>query len=139
MDLGLTQGVVARQLGVDPVTILNWEKNKTEPGAAHMRAVSEFLGYFPGAVSADLPSRIRAARHVLGLSQEKLAERLGISDSTVRKWERGRKRLYPRLLQLFQRVIEDSRLDEVARLPLAEQHPTRNPDSLLPRLAGQLE
>ncbi len=33
---------------------------------------------------------LRAARHELGLSQEKLAQTLGISVTTINRYERGR-------------------------------------------------
>ena len=31
LDLGLSQVAMARQLGVDPWTLLNWEKGRTQP------------------------------------------------------------------------------------------------------------
>ena len=37
----------------------------------------------------DLGARIRAARQAAGLSQEKLAERLGLTRQAVTKWETG--------------------------------------------------
>ena len=37
----------------------------------------------------DLGARIRAARQAAGLSQEKLAERLGLTRQAVIKWETG--------------------------------------------------
>jgi transcriptional regulator with XRE-family HTH domain len=95
---------------VDPSTILNWEKNKTQPGPAQLRSVCQFLGYFPDAVPAELPGRIRAARQFLGLTQVDLAQRLGVDPSTVQKWEHGRKRPYPRLARLFEGFLEQSGL-----------------------------
>lgn len=35
------------------------------------------------------PTRIRAARHLVGLSPKAFAESIGKSDQTVRNWERG--------------------------------------------------
>ena len=37
----------------------------------------------------DLGARIRAARQAAGLSQEKLAEQLGLTRQAVTKWETG--------------------------------------------------
>ena len=35
----------------------------------------------------DMSGRIKERRRAVGLSQKQLAERLGISDMTVRRWE----------------------------------------------------
>ncbi|MBK8178527.1 MAG: helix-turn-helix domain-containing protein [Planctomycetes bacterium] len=114
MDRGLSQSAMARLLGVDAATILNWERNKTQPGPARLRSLCQFLGYFPEAIPTDLPSRIRAARHLLGLNQDQLAERLGVNPSTVQKWEHGRKRPYPRFVRLFEDLVEQSGLPKYA-------------------------
>lgn len=38
----------------------------------------------------DIPERLRELRRDFGLSQEKLAQDLGIAVFTIQKWERGR-------------------------------------------------
>ena len=37
----------------------------------------------------DLPRRIKSIRQQLGLSQEELAQKLGVSFSSVNRWENG--------------------------------------------------
>ena len=37
----------------------------------------------------DFPAILRATRAALNLTQEQLAERLGVSFATVNRWERG--------------------------------------------------
>ena len=37
------------------------------------------------------PSEVRKARETLGLSQDKFADTLGVSASTLRKWEQGQR------------------------------------------------
>src|SRR5687768_12538974 len=49
----LSQGTVAQSLGVDAWTVLNWELNKTRPGAKHLGRITKFLGYFPLRAVAD--------------------------------------------------------------------------------------
>ncbi|MBI5431912.1 MAG: helix-turn-helix domain-containing protein [Planctomycetes bacterium] len=63
------------------------------------------VGYHPRLFGSDLSSRIRAARGIRGLTTEQPAEELGLDPSTVRKWERGRKRPYPRLTRIFEAFV----------------------------------
>ncbi|MEB3884789.1 helix-turn-helix domain-containing protein [Lyngbya sp. CCY1209] len=37
----------------------------------------------------DIPTLLRTVRHELGLSQSKLAQRLGVSSQTINRWENG--------------------------------------------------
>jgi putative transcriptional regulator len=37
----------------------------------------------------DLPKRIKSIRQQLGLSQEELAQKLGVSFTSVNRWENG--------------------------------------------------
>lgn len=43
MDLGMSKAELARGLGVDPWTVLNWEKSRTQPAAKHLSRIWEFL------------------------------------------------------------------------------------------------
>ncbi|MGC9524192.1 MAG: helix-turn-helix domain-containing protein [Limnospira sp.] len=40
----------------------------------------------------DIPTLLRTVRHELGLSQSKLAQRLGVSSQTINRWENGHSR-----------------------------------------------
>jgi len=44
LDLGLRQKDVAEQLGVDEMTINNWERHRTRPIGRLLPAISRFLG-----------------------------------------------------------------------------------------------
>lgn len=47
------------------------------------------------------PAELRAAREALGLSQRALAERLGVPQATVSRWETGQHPIqHPRILRL---------------------------------------
>jgi DNA-binding transcriptional regulator YiaG len=48
-----------------------------------------FLGHNPLPEGGDLIGKLKRLRGTLGLSQEKLAQKLGIDESTVAGWERG--------------------------------------------------
>jgi len=44
LELGLLQKEAARQLGVNPWTVLNWERGHTEPPVSAMPDIFQFLG-----------------------------------------------------------------------------------------------
>lgn len=54
--------------------------------ASHLRSFREFL---PCLATVDLGDRIRTGREAAGLSQEELAEKVGVTGRTVSNWERG--------------------------------------------------
>ena len=52
------------------------------------------------------PEEIRAARERLGMSQGRIAQRLGVDRGTWHRWERGRQAIrYPRILGLALRAL----------------------------------
>jgi transcriptional regulator with XRE-family HTH domain len=109
MDLGLSQPRVAERLGVAPETVLHWELNQTQPGVRHVRAVSEFLEYFPIPASANLPDQLVATRRRLGLTQRGLALRLRVDPSTILRWEHGKGRPPPTLGCRLQQLVQEDR------------------------------
>jgi transcriptional regulator with XRE-family HTH domain len=101
MDLGLSQLQLAERLEVAQETILNWELNRTRPGAKTMPQISEFLGGFRSELGRDLASRLRAVRDHLGVTQVELAELLHVDPSTILRWEHGEGRPPSNLGQLL--------------------------------------
>lgn len=64
------------------------------------------MGYTGGMDNADAAA-IKAMRGRLGLSQQQLAERLGVYQATVSDWERGRKGIrHGRILALALWALE---------------------------------
>lgn len=95
MDRGLLQREVAEELGVHPDTVKNWENGRTEPSLRAVPKILKFLGGFT-LKSPDFDENfsgwLTLARRKLGLSQRELADRLGVTEKTVRGWERGKHR-----------------------------------------------
>ena len=89
LDLELLQKQVAEQIGVNGATITNWERNESTPIVRYMPAINRFLGYDPTPAASTLPERLAAIRRELGLTQRKMAERLGVDPSTLQGWEAG--------------------------------------------------
>jgi transcriptional regulator with XRE-family HTH domain len=105
IELGLLQREVADLLGADPQSVNAWERNYRQPVLHRLPAITAFFGYELEAPPADAPHNLRIAskRRRLGLSQRALAERLGLDEGTVRKWERGGLRKLDRRVQ---RILE---------------------------------
>lgn len=63
------------------------------------------------ASSSELPviaGRIRLLRERLGLTQEKLAARLGVAFPTVNRWENGRTQPSPLALRQIEALVEQA-------------------------------
>jgi transcriptional regulator with XRE-family HTH domain len=88
LDLGLPQKDVAERIGADVASICNWESNCIQPMVHCLAAVIGFLGYNPLPEADDLIGKFKRLRISLGLTQEQLAQKLGIDESTIAGWER---------------------------------------------------
>jgi transcriptional regulator with XRE-family HTH domain len=89
MDLKLLQKQVANQIGVHEQTITTWERNATSPEIRYIPAILNFLGYNPIPKAQTLPEQLVGMRKMLGLSQQKMAEKLGVDPATIKDWEAG--------------------------------------------------
>jgi DNA-binding transcriptional regulator YiaG len=89
LDLGLLQKQAAEQIGVDTASIGNWESNEVQPMVHCLPQILAFLGHNPLPEAGDLVGKFKRIRCILGLTQEQLAHKLGIDESTIEGWERG--------------------------------------------------
>jgi DNA-binding XRE family transcriptional regulator len=89
LDLSLLQKEAAEQIGVDTASIGNWESNVVQPMVHCLPGIIAFLGHNPLPEAADLIGKMKRLRCTLGLSQEQVAQKLGIDESTIAGWERG--------------------------------------------------
>ncbi|RLG05747.1 MAG: transcriptional regulator [Thaumarchaeota archaeon] len=106
LELGLLQKDVAKILGVSQDTIYNWENNRTSPSLRSIPKIIEFLGYIPYDIQGLSPGEeLRLLRRILGLSQEKLAKKLGIDPSTLWRWEKGKRKPPGDILENLKRAI----------------------------------
>jgi len=76
-------------LGVSIKTVLNWEKNITEPHVQAYPAIMEFLGYCPVQYAQSPGERIRLHRIHQGQTIFDFANIIGVDECTLRKWERS--------------------------------------------------
>ena len=84
----LTKRQLSLNLNVSDVTIYLWERNRVEPSLAQIPKIIEFLGRDPFEKRTEnLGERMREYRRIHGLTQKKLAEQLGVDETTVAGWE----------------------------------------------------
>ena len=90
-DLGLFQRQAAEQIGVDETAFFHWESNTTRPALRLLPSIILFLRYnpLPKPILAvlTLAEKLVLCGKILGLSQVKLARKLGVNESTLRDWE----------------------------------------------------
>ena len=106
MDLQLLQKQVAEQIGVHEMTITGWESNATVPEVRYMPAIIQFLGYNPIPPGSSLPERLATSRKALGLSQRKMAVKLGVDPATLMGWEAGRHQPTEKSIALIGKVLQ---------------------------------
>lgn len=83
LDLRFLQRQFAPEIGGSKVTMQFWETNRTEPEVRFIPKIITFLGYAPCMPGWTFGQRLKAMRTSLGLSQEWLAKRAGLDESTV--------------------------------------------------------
>ena len=105
MDLNLLQKQVADEIGVNPLTVCNWEVNKSSPFIRHILKIIRFLGYNPLPAGGTLPEKLTTSRKLLGLYQKELAESLGVDPTTLRGWEAARHKPIKRYLEKIGKIL----------------------------------
>jgi putative transcriptional regulator len=72
-----------------------------------VRATPTRLGEHQLAVGTDVSRLVRAVRERMGLSQEKLAVRLGVAFASVNRWENGKTKPSPLALRQIADLLVD--------------------------------
>ena len=105
LELRLTQKQAAERLGVNPWTVLNWEKDHTEPPIESIPVIIRFLDYDLFPEPKTIPERLLAKRRTMGWSIKEAARRLGVDSGTWGDWEQGGVILYRNHRLLVARLL----------------------------------
>jgi transcriptional regulator with XRE-family HTH domain len=89
-ERNLLQREVAKVLGVDSMSIVNWEKNRTKIGARFVPAIIRWLGYDPLPTASSFGEWLAIERTRRGLARRALAAALGWDEATLAEYEDGR-------------------------------------------------
>ena len=104
LDLGLWQKDVAATLGVTVSAVTNWELNRVTPYFTYLPKIIAFLGYIPppfDKMADNIVERMKLYRFTHGLSQEKFAKLIGLDETTVAGWERGKHKPSKKFIERF--------------------------------------
>ena len=97
---------VAEILGVSADTVCNWEQHRTVPALQAVPRIVCYLGYNPTPRPSTMAERLKRFRHLRGLTQGKLAQDLGVDQSTLARWERGEREPKGRFLERVEQVLK---------------------------------
>lgn len=106
LDLGVTQWAIARQLGVDPGSVRNWETGRTSIELRYYPTLIGLLGYNPLPQPTSLGKAIQRARMTRGLSRKRLAVLAGLDEATVRRMEDDTPRMARRSVKAVREILE---------------------------------
>ena len=85
----------------------NWEGQHRNPALPIMPAIIRFLGYNPLPEADTLANKLTRYRVSLGITQEALAEKLGIDPCTLARWERGDRTPTGLYRKLIEKLLSD--------------------------------
>ena len=97
-------------MGVTELTVTGWETNRMTPMIAHLPRIISFLGYTPAPYdkkSDNISDRIKLYRHTHGLSQKKFANLIGVDETTVAKWELGKRKPSKKITEKLENVTNN--------------------------------
>lgn len=110
MDLGLTQGEVAKHMGVSEDCLCYWENDRNEPRLYQYPSIISFLGYYPLTHETEtFGGKITRYKHEYGMNNEKLANLLGVDEGTVASWERNKRLPLRRSMKLVLSILNKKR------------------------------
>ncbi len=102
---GLLQKDVSKVIGVFEDSIRLWENNKGKPYIIYYPMIIKFLGYVPFNVDVStLGGQIKLYRYLHGLSQEKLALKLNVNESTINDYENNKHKPMPKIYKILSRL-----------------------------------
>ena len=79
--------------------------NRRAPKIQYVPTITRFLGYVPFSMGESFPEKLKAYRMLKGLTQQELADALGVVLPTVQTWETGIHQPMPKMRERVLGVI----------------------------------
>ena len=110
-ELGHRRIDAARLIGIDPKSLMRWERDAREPREPSWPSVIAYLGREPWRTPETLAQRLLAERRRRGLFISEAAAIAGVDETTFWWWESGRRLpRYPRTKALVAQFLVESLL-----------------------------
>lgn len=97
----LLQREAAHEIGINPNTYLDWERDGTSPPITNYPAIIAFLGYIPFSEPKTLADQLLHFRREHGLTISEAANRIGVDEGTWGRWEKGITPVYRKHTQIL--------------------------------------
>lgn len=86
-EKGITQDELAKKLGISRPAVAQFEKETSHPRTETLQKIAEALGVPVYEFSFNEGERIKAIRKIKGVSQEELAQKLGVTKAQINEIE----------------------------------------------------
>ena len=93
------------RIEVDVDTVMPWELNRRAPKLQFFPKIIDFLGYVPFSMGKSFPEKLKTYRMLHGLTQQQLADALGVVLPTVQTWEAGIHQPMPKMRERVPGII----------------------------------
>ena len=87
---------------------MHWELNYRAPKIQYVPKIIDFLGYVPFSMGESFPEKLKAYRKLCGLTQQQLADALGVVLPTVQTWEAGIHEPMPKMQERVEKILDDA-------------------------------
>lgn len=104
-ELGCNRAEASELLGIDPKTLMWWERDERPPIVSAFPAIIQFLGFEPWRAPRRLAEALLAERRRQGLEVRKAASGIGVDEGTWRRWESGEWKPTRRSLPALDRLL----------------------------------
>jgi DNA-binding transcriptional regulator YiaG len=112
---GLSQEELAYRIGVSLSTLQRWEQNSRRPSRLALKALDEGAADLDGKGTAPVTTvtpafegDVRAIRLKLGWTRQRLAHEVGVSQSTLQRWEHRQTRPSGLAARQLARIVEQA-------------------------------
>lgn len=108
---GWSQTDVAKVLGVSESVVWRWESGQRKPRGKYLEMLYALVGDEPRPRPAMVGQRLKRRREQLGFTLRMAAERLGVVQATVCRWERGEREPQGAHLKSVEEFLRDTEAD----------------------------
>lgn len=105
LNAGLTQQELADKVGVSRTQVVRWERGPYNVRLDRLKRIAEVLNVEWTSLIDNEVSRIAIARANAGLTQQELADKIGVKTTQVARWEKSFNHIQPDALKRIAKAL----------------------------------